>query len=156
MPIKKETIEKTGVCYFSRADNCYIVESPLFPRTAGIGASVDEAWQHYREMLAPIYEELIAGNVLGYNKQGRPAKGGVDLHTQVKPRVKKAILDLSKKLGVSIGDAIEYLWFFYDMNRINIVVPPPEVATLKSISDRLSAVENYLKKARIVPADGKR
>jgi hypothetical protein len=44
-----------------------------------------------------------------YDKPGRPAKGYVDLHAQVKPVIKEEIATKAKEFGISQGDMIEYL-----------------------------------------------
>ncbi len=92
--IRKEAIRKTAVTYWSKDDECFVVESPLFDRVAGVGDTKDEAFKVFVELLDDAYEELEKDNVLGY-KRGRPAKGGVNLHCQVRPSTKDTITELA-------------------------------------------------------------
>jgi len=111
--ISKESIRRTLVSYWSREDDCYVAESPLFPRTAGIGETQAKAVAHFNEMLDDIYDDLGAGNVAGYSKVGRPAKGGVDFHVQIRPGTKSGIASLAKNLDISQGEVIDFIFYFH-------------------------------------------
>ena len=113
--IKKESIKKTAICYWSNEDNAYIIESPLFPRTAGVGHTREAAQKHFEDMLDGIYSQLIKNKVIGYNKRGRPAKGGIQFHTQVRPKTKIYLAKLSKQLDISLGEVLDYLCTFHNV-----------------------------------------
>lgn len=117
--MKKAAIFKTAICYWSDDDDCYVVASPLFLRTAGVGQTEQKAWMHFEQMLDDIYPDLAAGEIAGYEKPGRPSKGGVDLHAQVKPDTKKEIAQLAQDLGISQGEAVDYLLFFHSVRKDN-------------------------------------
>lgn len=111
--IRKQTIEKTAVCYWSDEDDLYVAESPLFPRTAGIGDTAQSARRHFEKMLNEIYGDLACSRVRGYNKRGRPAKGGVAFNTKLQPESKLYIDELADSLGISQGEVIDYLTAFH-------------------------------------------
>jgi hypothetical protein len=56
---------------------------------------------------------LQAGQTV--HKRGRPTKGYVELHTQVKPVVKAEIARKAKEFGISQGEVIEYLWHLQEI-----------------------------------------
>ncbi len=109
--ITKKTLLATAVCYWSEEDDSYVVETPLFPRAVGVGDTPREAREHFEEMLSEIYEDYATGNVLGYNKAGRPAKNGVNLHTSIRPNTKSEIDRLAKALDISQGEVIDFAIF---------------------------------------------
>jgi hypothetical protein len=109
--ISLKTMLATAVCFWSEEDEAFVVETPLFPRTAGVGDSEKEARQHFEEMLTDVYDHYANGNVLGYNKAGRPAKGGISLHASVRPDTKVEIDRLAKALNISQGEVIDFAIF---------------------------------------------
>lgn len=137
--MKKDTIIKTAVCYWSNEDDCYVVASPLFLLTAGVGQTEQKAWMHFEQMLDDIYPDFAVGEVAGYEKPGRPSKGGVDLHAQVKPDTKREIAQLAQELGVSQGEAVDYLLFFHNVRKDN----KPGKNTSKISYAKLLSGESY-------------
>lgn len=111
--MKKETIRKTAITYWSNEDDSYVTRSPLFDRVAGVGETKDEARSVFEEVLDTAFEELEKDNVVGY-KKGRPAKGYVNIHCQVPEEVKDKLNRLGEKLGISQGEVITYLMGFLE------------------------------------------
>src|SRR5271170_6417514 len=107
--MNKEAVAKTAICRYDVGEKCYIVQSPLFERCIGAAATKEEAWKIFRELLADFYVAYLEGKLVGYARRGRPAKGYVELHAQVKPVVKEEISARAKDLGISQGEVIEYL-----------------------------------------------
>jgi len=107
--MNRKAIADTALCRYDEVEQVFVVESPLFDRLAGVAPTEKEAWNLFREMLDETYVAYLEGNLVGYDKRGRPAKGNVEFHAQVKPEVKKQILQKAKTLGISQGDVIAYL-----------------------------------------------
>ena len=142
--IRKEAIRKTAVTYWSKDDDCFVVESPLFDRVAGVGDTKDEAFKVFVELLDDAYEELEKDNVLGY-KRGRPAKGGVNLHCQVRPSTKDTITELAAKFGdISQGEMIDFLLFYFQRKTEEVEVVQSAQST-SALEKRLSLVEESLR-----------
>ncbi len=108
--MNKNAIAKTAFSRYDKRQGCYIVQSPLFERCLGVAKSEKEAWKIFHEILSGYYIDYLEGKLIGYEKPGRPAKGYVELHAQVKPKVKEQIGKKAKELGISFGDMIEYLY----------------------------------------------
>jgi predicted RNase H-like HicB family nuclease len=142
--LSKDTILRTAVCYWSEEDECFVVESPLFPRTAGTGASVQKAWKEYRALLALAYEHLKKNNVAGYNKAGRPAKGGIELHVSVRPATKESIGKLSQDLEISQGELIDFLLFFWEVRKNGNINKSTEVPNTITIQKQLAKIDKKL------------
>jgi hypothetical protein len=132
--ISKETILKTAITYWSNDDECFVTQSPLFSRTAGIGETEIKAEEHFHEMLNCAYEELKSGKVSGYNKAGRPSKGNVDFHAQINPASKEALGLLAEHFNISQGDVIDYLVFFQQVKSAETIESKDKV-TLANVSD---------------------
>lgn len=115
--MKKETIEKTAVCYWSKQDDCFVVRSPSFDNIAGTGETAQEAVAMFQDMLDDWYPSITEGRVVGYDKAGRPLKGGVALNCLVKPETKQRLERLTKRLGMSYGEVVDYLQFFYEVTK---------------------------------------
>jgi len=115
--MKKETIEKTAVCYWSKQDDSFVVCSPLFDNIAGTGETAQEAMEMFQDMLDDWYPSIAEGKVTGYDKAGRPMKGGIALNCLVRPENKKELGRLAKRLGISHGAVVDYLLFFYQVNK---------------------------------------
>lgn len=128
--IKKESIRQTAICYWSKEDSSFVVESPLLPRTAGIGATPEFARKHFQGMLDGIYNHLATGKIHGYNKRGRPKKGGVQFHTQVRPKTKSYITELAKKLDISLGEVLDYLCVLHKTNKHTRMAEHKEIETV--------------------------
>lgn len=63
-------------------------------------------------MLDSAYQELLNDRVHGF-KRGRPAKHGVELHVQIQPDTKHLIDKLRKEIGISQGEFIDLICFYY-------------------------------------------
>ena len=111
--MKKETIRKTAITYWSGEDDCYVTRSPLFDRVAGVGETRDEARTVFEELLDIAFAELEKDNVVGY-KKGRPSKGYVNIHCQVPEETKEELSLLGEKFGISQGEVITYLMGFHE------------------------------------------
>jgi predicted RNase H-like HicB family nuclease len=107
--MNKKAIADTALCRYDEKEQCYIVESPLFDRVTGVAETESEARQIFHELLDETYIAYLEGKLVGYDKRGRPAKGNVEFHAQVKPEVKAQIAERAKALGISQGDVITYL-----------------------------------------------
>jgi predicted RNase H-like HicB family nuclease len=107
--MNKKAIADTALCRYNEEENYYVVESPLFDRVSGVAETEKEARQIFHELLDETYLAYLEGKLVGYDKRGRPAKGNVEFHAQIKPEVKIQILDKAKALGISQGEVIAYL-----------------------------------------------
>lgn len=107
--MNKTAIIETAICRYDAQERCFVVQSPLFERCLGVGQTREEAERTFRELLDEFYVSYLEGNLFGYERRGRPAKGYVDLHAQVKPKIKDEIAARAKRLGISQGEIIEYL-----------------------------------------------
>jgi predicted RNase H-like HicB family nuclease len=153
--MKKEVIEKTAVCYWSNDDRCYVVESPLFDSIAGTGDTAAEAMTMFQTMLDDWYPDLMEGKVLGYGKSGRPAKGGVALNCLVRPESKDELGRLSKRLGISHGELVDYLLFHYSVTKDNQANSEAAAPNKKLASEIAKLVCENLAEYRVTPADPK-
>jgi predicted RNase H-like HicB family nuclease len=118
--IKKETIKKTAVTYFSQESDCFVAESPLLDRVIGTGETADEALTVFEEMLEDFFPHLKSGNVIGYNRVGRPAKPGlVQLSCKPKAETQAFVNQLAGELDLSQGEVIDYLCFWYQKRSLN-------------------------------------
>jgi hypothetical protein len=113
--MNKKAIAQTALCRYDDRENCYLVESPLCDRVLGAGDTEEEAWRVFHELLNETYIAYLEGNLVGYEKRGRPAKGNIEFHAQVKPEVKEKIAAQARKLGISQGEVIAYLSAAADM-----------------------------------------
>jgi len=142
--IKKESIKKTAICYWSNEDEAYVVESPLFPRTAGIGHTTEAAQKHFEDILDGIYNQLTDNKVRGYNKRGRPTKGGIQFHTQVRPKTKTYLAKLSKQLDISLGEVLDYLCTFYNVINQQKQLPPHAKKTASTYPKLIENLTNLI------------
>jgi hypothetical protein len=122
--LNKNAILQTMVSYWSEEDGFFVTESPLLPRTAGVGNSKAESELHFGHMLEDIYADYLAGNLHGYDKRGRPSKGIVSMHVQVRPSTKEFIDDFAGGIDISQGDAIEYFVSYYRAQALTTEVEP--------------------------------
>lgn len=106
--MNKKAIAETALCRYNADESCYVVESPIFERVLGVSDTEEEAWLLFREALDETYIAYLEGKLIGYEKRGRPSKGNVDFHAQVKPEVKDLISERAKELGISQGEVITY------------------------------------------------
>jgi predicted RNase H-like HicB family nuclease len=140
--LRKEIILNTAVSYWSAEDKCYVVESPLFPPVIAAEKTPEKALQLYKSMLNNAYKELVADNVHGF-KRGRPAKHGVELHVQVHPDTKQLIDDLRKEIGISQGEFIDLVTFYYTKK-----AQPVPFKTDLSLETTISELLNMLPKQK--------
>lgn len=109
--MNKQAILNTAICYWSDDNDCYIVESPLFDRIAGVGDSPEQSHSVFLQLLDDGYLAYLEGRVPGYDKPGRPSKGAVPVSYRLQPSTKAHLSQLAKKLTCSQGEAIDYLVF---------------------------------------------
>lgn len=107
--MNRKAIAETALCRYNKNEGVFVVSSPLFDRVIGVGKTNDEAWKLFKDMLDETYVAYLEGNLVGYEKRGRPAKHNVEFHAQVKPEVKNLINKKAKALGISQGEVIAYL-----------------------------------------------
>jgi len=107
--MNRVAIAKTALCRYRNDEEVFVVSSPLFDRVIGVGETKEEAWKLFRELLDETYVAYLEGNLVGYEKRGRPAKNNVEFHAQIKPEVKSLINSKAKSFGVSQGEVITYL-----------------------------------------------
>lgn len=113
--MNKKAIAETALCRYEDKESCFVVESPIFDRVIGVGDSESEAWRVFQELLDETYIAYLEGKLVGYEKRGRPAKGYVEFHAQVRPEVKSRISERAKALGISQGEVIAYFSAVADM-----------------------------------------
>jgi len=142
--LSKDTILKTAVCYWSEEDECFVVESPLFPRTAGTGDNAQTAWKQFHELLSLAYEHLKDNNVAGYNKVGRPSKGGIELHIAVRPTTKELIGKISHELDISQGEVIDFLLFFFEVRKNGNIDKSAEPSSNIELQKQLTKIDKKL------------
>lgn len=106
--MNKKAIALTALCRFKADEGVFVVQSPIFDRVIGVGDTEEEAWQLFGELLDETYVAYLEGNLVGYEKRGRPAKHNVEFHAQVKPEVKALINEKAKAFGISQGEVIAY------------------------------------------------
>jgi len=111
--MKIDAIRNTAVCRFDKEEKVYIVESPLLDIIAGVAETKDKAWEIFIDLMQAAYIEYLEGRLVGSYKRGRPAKGGLHLHVQVKPETRELLASVAKKFGISQGEAIDFLSFIY-------------------------------------------
>jgi predicted RNase H-like HicB family nuclease len=107
--MNKKAIAETAICRYDEKEHCYVVESPIFDRVVGAGETAEEAWHVFSALLDETYVAYLEGKLVGYEKRGRPAKGNVEFHAQVKPEVREKITAKARELGISQGEVIAYL-----------------------------------------------
>jgi len=111
--LKKKTILKTAVCYFSDIDDCYVVESPLLPAVIAAEETAEAAGSMYESMLENVWPSLPHDKVHGF-KRAKPAKpSGDELHIFVQPDTRQMIDQLRDELGISQGEFIDLVTFYY-------------------------------------------
>ncbi len=112
--MNRDTIKKTAVSRVDKKEGVYIVESPLLDIVFGAAKDEDEAWKIFDDLVDACYIAYLEGKKVGqYKHRGRPAKHGVAIHAQIKQSTKNDINALSQSLGISQGEAIDYLTSFH-------------------------------------------
>ena len=116
--MNKQAILNTAISYWSDDNDCFIVESPLFDRIAGVGDTPEQARTVFLQLLDDGYLAYLEGRVPGYDKPGRPSKGAIPVSYRLQPDTKSALSTLSKKLDCSQGEAIDYLVFRHKISEL--------------------------------------
>ncbi|MDR3617346.1 MAG: hypothetical protein P4L53_27565 [Candidatus Obscuribacterales bacterium] len=130
--IKKSSIRKSAICWWSAEDGVYLVESPLFDRVGAQGNSKAEALSQFDVNLEFAYEQLLHNNVGGYDKSGRPPKNGVHVHVQIKPDTKEILTNMTKEFGITQGELID--WALFALSRQQTKPTPIEESSFQSES----------------------
>lgn len=117
--MKIDAIRKTAVCRFDAKEKVYVVESPMLDIIAGVAETEEESWAIFVDLLQAAYIEYLEGRMVGSYKRGRPAKGGIHLHVQVKPETREQLSVLAKEFGISQGEVIDFLSFAYSTAEVN-------------------------------------
>lgn len=110
--MNRSAIEKTAVITWSLEDQEYVVRSVLCPMVMGVGETQEEAFRLFHELLDDHMDELKKGRIKQATA-GRPAKGKTRFDAQLDPDIKASLAALAKELGVSQGEAVEYLFTHY-------------------------------------------
>lgn len=108
--ISKKAVIRTAKTRFSDEDGCYVVESVLWENTAGTGDTPAEAFDCFVTLFEMEYEDYLKGQHLKNRTVGRPAKNKTRFYTEIEPELKTEIANLAKNLGISQGEAVEYLY----------------------------------------------
>jgi hypothetical protein len=138
--LKKEAIFETVACWWSNEDMCFVARSSLFPRVLGTGDTKEIALQDFRDVVDDVYEHITTGNVQGYDKRGRPAKGGIDFHVQVRPETKQFIDKFGTNLDISKGEVIDYLVSFVDASNKSM---PQKVSNSSAMQTRAFKLKKF-------------
>ena len=133
--MNRKAIAKTALCKFDSKQKCFVVQSPLFERCIGVAKTEAEAQHIFFELLDEYYVAYLEGKLVGYEKRGRPAKGYVDFHVQVKPLVKKGIATRAQELGISQGEIIDYLYHLEESK--------------KDLEERLEKLQSQVQKRNV-------
>lgn len=110
--MNKDAIHKTAIVTWDK-ENGFIVESPLCPDVSGVDDTEEGAWKIFNEILEDYYIDYLAGR-LAKPVMGRPPKGKMPLHTEVAPDIKASLAKLAKEKGISQGEAIEFLFGYWN------------------------------------------
>lgn len=111
--MNRDSIKRTAICRYDARAREFIVESPLLDVCHGIADTENEAWEIFEDLLDAMYIEYLEGKGVGRYKRGRPSKGRLEFHAQIKQRTKKGIAALAKELNISQGEALDFLLFSY-------------------------------------------
>jgi hypothetical protein len=122
--MNKEAIIKTATTTWSDEDECFVTESPLADTISGAGDTTQESYQAFLEMVEANWEAYKKGKHALYPKPSRLKKGKVRITAEIDPEFKKALAIMAKDLGISQGEALEYLYSFYRASA-HTMVPEP-------------------------------
>jgi hypothetical protein len=111
--MNRDLIKKTAITRWEPTERVYVTESPLFDKSIGVGRTTREAQRIFRELVDDCYVVYLEGRLAGYDKPGRPAKGGVAVHVAVPPQTKTTLTQLAGDLGCTQGEALAYLAAFW-------------------------------------------
>lgn len=107
--MNKKAILATVKTVYSDEDEGYIANSPLWELTSAFGETPEEAFNEFVILFEMDYEDYITGKHIK-SPVGRPAKGKTRFHAEVDPDIKQAIAMMGKKLHMSQGEVVEYLF----------------------------------------------
>jgi len=116
--MNKKAILNTAICYWSDENDCYIVESPLFDRIAGVGDTPEQSHVVFVNLLDDGYLAYLEGRVPGYDKPGRPSKGAVPVSYRLQPGTKEDLAKFAHEIECSQGEAIDYLVFRHKLEQL--------------------------------------
>ncbi len=136
--MNKEAIRKTAICYWSKENETYVVESPLFETIAGVGRTEKASRKIFDNLLDDAYEAYLEGRVPGYEKAGRPTKGCIALNADVKPETKEFIKDLASNFKCSQGEIVDFLSLTYQKQKEN------QSFSYTNISSKSNSKEQWL------------
>jgi hypothetical protein len=108
-----EAIRKTAVTRYDTRENVYIVESPLLEICRGAADTEAEAIDIFEDGLQAMYINYLEGKQVARYKRGRPPKGAVSMHIQVKPDSRSSIDNLKQEFECSQGEVVDYLVHFH-------------------------------------------
>jgi len=136
---KRSAIKKTAICWWEAEDEVYLVRSALFPIAIAQGETEADAWSAYEDVLDDALENLSKGKLGGYAANGRPAKGGVNIHCQVQPFSKETLNHFAEEFGISQGEVIDWALFMVQ-HKFYEVQPPAQAAAAANALDLFSTV----------------
>jgi hypothetical protein len=129
--MNKQSILNTAVWTRDAQDGSFVVESPLLEDVIGAGLTKEEAWNSFIIFVNDAYIEYLEGS---FGKRGRPSKGNVEIHVQVKSSSKEALKALSENLGVSQGECIDFLVAYFKGQQSNPVIDKKSKAKIPGIN----------------------
>jgi predicted RNase H-like HicB family nuclease len=142
--IKKSTILKTAVCWWSEEDEAYIVQSPLFLSCLVDGETEEEARATYSDALEQMYESLVHNKVAGHDSKGRPAKNGVKTFVELRQQSKIDLAWFAQDLGISQGEVIDWALFCLSHNSKNPGLNPGKLKPAGTLVKRVEDIEKRL------------
>lgn len=111
--MNKAEIIKSAETRHDEERDCWVTRSYVDDGIIGVADTAEESRRIFMEMVEAEWDEYQRGRHGMYATPGRPAKNKVDLRAQVEPEIKIGIVALSSELGTSHGEAVEYLFRFY-------------------------------------------
>ncbi|MDR3616006.1 MAG: hypothetical protein P4L53_20785 [Candidatus Obscuribacterales bacterium] len=141
---KRSVIKKTAICWWEAEDEIFLVRSALLPIAIAQGETEAEAWSTYDDVLDDALESLAKGKLGGYAANGRPSKGGVNIHCQVQPFSKETLNHFVEEFGISQGEVIDWA-LFMAQHKFYEVQPPVNTTAAAEIGSRFAGVsEAYM------------
>jgi predicted RNase H-like HicB family nuclease len=105
-----DAILETLYTQWSAEDECYLARSVFCPAIIGIGETPKAAKRCFTELLQDYCDDLAAGRMVKHDGPGRPKKGKIRFNTEIEPDIKAALAQTAKRIGVSQGEVVEYLF----------------------------------------------
>lgn len=125
--MNKDAILKTAI--LKQQEGKFTVLSPLCDALIGVGETREQAVLRFKTLVQDRYIAYVEGRLAGsQGKVGRPKKNCVEFHTQLKPEVKRDIVDMARELNLSQGDIIEFLYRCY-LQQKELLETPKELCT---------------------------